>query len=287
MKNDFISIYIHFPFCIKKCMYCNFNSIPFSNDTFDSYISALHNEIKSFEPSLKQRKIQSIYLGGGTPSLAPAKTIKNLLEILPKNSIPSGGPLEVTMETNPGAIASDYFKNLLLAGVTRISFGVQSFNNTFLTEIGRIHDRKQAISAFEKARDAGFRNISIDLMFALPGQTLKEWEQDLYTAVSLQPDHISVYALTPEPGTLLHLQLDTKEKSLPEEETQRAMYIQALQVLKKNGYNHYEISNFSLPGKECIHNMNYWDNGEYAGFGAGAFSFLNTIRRENEPEIST
>ena len=270
------SLYLHIPYCDSKCPYCDFNSYAAKRWPEREYLVALVAELERYaqtEP-WQDGVVQTVFFGGGTPSLFAPGSIAEILDAVwrlwPR---PSDVPPEITLEANPGTIDERKLHGFAAAGVNRISFGVQSFHARHLARLGRIHSAEEAIEGIAMARSAGFDNVSLDLMFAIPDQTLAEWEGDLHTAINLAPDHISAYNLTFEEGTPFDaLRRKGVLQPLPEE-IEAAMFTGAHEILGAAGYRRYEISNYALPGRECRHNLNYWHGGEYLGVGAGAHSF--------------
>ncbi|MDI6782636.1 MAG: radical SAM family heme chaperone HemW [bacterium] len=267
-----LGIYIHLPFCLRKCKYCDFNSYPDKLDLIDSYIATILSEISSSEALAKedQNKISSIYFGGGTPSLVSPEHIRRLISAL----TPKPNEIEITLEANPGTVDLEKLKQYRQAGVNRISFGFQSFDDAVLEAMGRVHRVQDNLESYRFARDAGFDNISIDLIFGYPNQTLASWQETIKKTIELKPEHISAYGLTIEPETRLYQEIQSGKVLPLDEETELEMYQYAINQLAQAGYVHYEISNFALPGKECQHNLNYWNDSDYLGFGAGAHSYL-------------
>ncbi len=275
-------LYIHIPFCIKKCIYCDFLSVTYDEPYAKEYVDALCRELVLKKNSAKALK--TIYIGGGTPSVLPEESFKQLFRSIRNNFEFSSG-IEITVEANPGTINESKIKTLLSAGINRISFGVQSFNDNELKTLGRIHSSTDAVKAIEMIKKAGINNFSIDLMYGIPGQAMDSWKDTLSRAVGFSPKHISSYELTPEKKTPLYGMIDSKKIKLPDEELVLDMYNFAIDYLASKGYEHYEISNFALQGFRCIHNMNYWNRGEYIGAGAGAHSFINGVRSKNTGDI--
>ena len=279
--SDCIGIYIHIPFCVKKCLYCDFTSFTPGAIPEDEYIRALIKEMKSRKGEGQDNVVETIYFGGGTPSLFSPKSIETILSaISKKNKIASphptplpAGEREITLEVNPGTINMGKLKGYRDAGVNRLSIGVQSLNDGILTTLGRIHNRQQALGAYEDAREAGFDNIGIDLIHSIPGESLSDWKRELKEVVLLGPEHISAYSLTIEEGTPFHCQLQKGLLPLPTEETQVDMLLTTEEVLGKAGYEHYEVSNYALPGFRSRHNQIYWKGGEYLGLGLSAHSY--------------
>lgn len=261
-----LALYIHLPWCVSKCPYCDFNS--HALDTAlpeDEYVNALVRDLELELPRIWGRRLSTIYLGGGTPSLMSPVSIKDLLSRI-RALLPCAPGLEITMEANPGTINTERLTEFQDAGINRISIGIQSFEQKKLEALGRIHDHRQAVAALPAAREAGFDNINLDLMFGLPGQSISDAVTDLKTAIELDPDHLSLYQLTMEPNTLFY----TQPPKLPDDDTVWEMQQQLHECLNSRGYEHYEVSAFCKPKKHCQHNINYWQFGDYVGIGAGA-----------------
>ncbi|HAZ7572777.1 radical SAM family heme chaperone HemW [Legionella sp. PATHC032] len=267
-----LSLYIHIPWCIRKCPYCDFNSHK-SPDVLPEhqYIQALIEDLKTDISSYKTREINSIFIGGGTPSLFSAKAYNNLFNEL-KRILPFAKNIEITMEANPGTVEQHRFTDYRQSGINRLSLGIQSFNPNHLKILGRIHDEKQAHSAIDTARKAGFDNLNLDIMHGLPNQSVEQGLQDLKTALSYQPEHLSWYQLTIEPNTVFYKHTPT----LPSEEEDCLLEEQGFALLHDSGYQRYEISAFSKPEKQARHNLNYWLFGDYLGIGAGAHGKMST-----------
>jgi putative oxygen-independent coproporphyrinogen III oxidase len=272
-----LSLYIHFPWCVQKCPYCDFNSHEVKSSINESaYITALINDLQQEIPQTWGRPVRSIFMGGGTPSLFSPESIDRLLSELRAilNLSPS---IEITLEANPGTSDFEKFSEFKSAGINRLSIGIQSFEDEKLQKLGRIHDRKQAISAAEHAHNAGFENFNLDLMFALPGQTQQQAIEDINTAIDLEPTHISYYQLTIEPNTYFH----KHPPVVPGDELAWEMQTQGIEKLSMANYLQYEVSAYSKPGYQCQHNLNYWQFGDYLGIGAGAHEKL-TIAPEQK-----
>lgn len=267
---------MHIPFCVSKCHYCDFNSHPGHEDLFDSYVEALLAEIAR-TPSPGGTTLDTIYIGGGTPTVLPARSLISILSAL-RDSFGLAADAEVTTEANPGTVSASDLSQLRAAGFNRISLGVQSFDESLLRRLGRAHTVDQAVEAFNSARSAGFDNVGIDLIFALPGQTISHWATTIEAAVALCPEHISTYELTIEEGTRFADLCAEGALDLPSEDEQVEMYELAIAGLTRAGYEHYEVSNFALPGFRCRHNVVYWRNEPHFGFGAGATSYVNGVR---------
>lgn len=271
-----LGIYIHFPFCLQKCNYCDFNSYPDKQHLLDDYIDTLLQEMQNAKSKI-QIKPASIYFGGGTPSLVSPEHISKLISAL----TPKPNEIEITLEANPGTIDLEKMKQYKQFGVNRISIGIQSFDDSVLKAMGRIHQIADNFTGYQAAREAGFDNLGFDLIFGYPNQALESWKETIEQTIRLRPEHISTYGLTIEPDTKLYQQIQTGNNQPLDEETELEMYQYAIDNLTIAGYIHYEISNFALSGRECRHNLNYWDDSDYLGFGAGAHSYLNGERYWN------
>ena len=278
-------IYIHVPFCEFKCGYCDFFSITDLRQT-DIFRYGLEKEVFLIKPEINSKSVfDTIYLGGGTPSILSSNQIHSILDLIYKNfSIQTNA--EITIEVNPGTINIPILLDYKKAGINRLSIGVQSFDNKELNFLGRIHDAEQAISAIKYARQSGFENISIDLIYAIPGQTLNTWQKNMQKAVDLSPEHISAYNLTIEPNTPFYdLKMQGKLKPISENKEEKFFSLTD-SFLSGAGYNHYEISNFSMGTiNESQHNKNYWQHQNYLGFGPAAHSFWNNIRWGNYKSV--
>jgi oxygen-independent coproporphyrinogen-3 oxidase len=275
-------LYVHVPFCIRKCIYCDFFSVPYDDSLAKTYINALCKELYLKKDSVQNFK--KVYIGWGTPSLLPDECFVELFECLNDN-FNLCSDAEITVEANPGTINESGINTLFSLGVNRLSIGIQSFNNDELTILGRIHTSEDAIRSVEIIRKEGLRNFSIDLMYGIPGQTANSWHSSISKAVELSPAHISAYELTPEGKTPLCELIESNEIRMPDEEIILEMYNHTIDYLSGFDYEHYEISNFALSGFRCIHNLNYWDRGGYVGAGAGAHSFLNETRLRNTEHL--
>ncbi|WP_422139220.1 radical SAM family heme chaperone HemW [Endozoicomonas sp. ALC020] len=261
-----LSLYVHIPWCVKKCPYCDFNSHALSDGIpEEAYVDALLEDFDSEVSSLQGRALHTIFFGGGTPSLMSAKGFDRFLSELEKRIRFSPG-IEITMEANPGTYEHDRFKDYRKAGINRLSLGVQSFQDEKLKVLGRIHSSEEARKAIESLRGMGFDNFNIDLMHGLPGQSIQDGLSDLEKAIALEPTHISWYQLTIEPNTVFY----SKTPILPEDDTLWSIQEEGWDLLAEAGYQQYEISAYSRPGKQAKHNLNYWQFGDYIGIGAGA-----------------
>jgi oxygen-independent coproporphyrinogen-3 oxidase len=275
-----LALYIHFPWCTRKCPYCDFNSHPAPGDVPETgYVDALLNDLEHELPAVWGRTVHTIFMGGGTPSLFAPESIDRLLSGI-RARLPLCPDPEITLEANPGSVERERFRGYREAGVSRLSIGLQSLNDRHLDALGRIHDADQAVRSAHAARAAGFENFNLDLMFGLPCQNLEQAVGDLEAAMLLEPAHISWYQLTLEPNTLFH----TRPPALPDDDEKWAMQRLGHSLLAQHGYTQYEISAFAQPGRTCSHNVNYWRFGDYIGIGAGAHGKITdagqgTIRR--------
>ena len=271
-----LSLYIHLPWCVRKCPYCDFNSHAIQNSIPEKrYIDALLADLNSDLFYRQNRPLTSIFFGGGTPSLFSPQSIHTILEQI-KSNIMTNKNIEITLEANPGTIDENKFLGFRQAGVNRLSVGIQSFANYQLKQLGRIHSSTDALNAVEKAKKADFESINIDLMYGLPKQTIKTALNDLKMAISLQPNHISWYQLTIEPNTVFY----NKPPTLPTQDSIWEIYQQGLKLLKNAGYQQYEISAYAKEGYQSQHNLNYWQFGDYIGIGAGAHSKLTNLANQ-------
>lgn len=283
MKNNRripLELYVHIPFCVRKCQYCDFLSGPSDEETKDRYIEALLKEIRAAEHT-EDYEIVSVFIGGGTPSALKAEAIASIMRTLQEQFF-FCEDAEVTIEANPGTVDLEKLTIYRNVGINRLSLGLQSTDAEELKLLGRIHSYEEFLKSYEWAREAGFSNINIDLMFAIPGQTGEAWRQHLYQVAELNPEHISAYSLIIEEGTPFAEQ----NLDLPDEDTEYQMYEDTAEILERYGYRQYEISNYAKQGYMCRHNAGYWQRREYLGFGLGASSlyrgmrFLNTRRMQ-------
>jgi oxygen-independent coproporphyrinogen III oxidase len=274
-----LGLYIHVPFCVRKCAYCDFYSLPQRAESIEPYIKAVLIEAEKY----RGRNFQTLYLGGGTPSLLSAggltQLIKGLRHIFNLDEL-----TEATMEANPESATPDLLAAALESGINRISIGVQSLSDIELEKVGRIHSASQAIQAVEQAQKSGFKNISADLILGLPGQDWQSLMMNLETLIGIGIQHLSMYCLSIEPHTQLAMYLPA---DLPSDDQQAELYDNAGELFKRRGFEHYEISNFALPGYECVHNLNYWRGGEYLGLGPAAASHLEGKRYKNKADLDT
>lgn len=278
-----LGIYIHIPFCKQKCFYCDFCSFANKNEMQEKYVEAVINEIKNITHKEKYT-VTTIYLGGGTPSILNPECIKNILQEI-KSSFKILDDAEITIEINPGTVNEEKLKKYKEYGINRLSIGLQSANDKILKKIGRIHDYKQFEETFFYARKCGFKNINVDLMIGLPTQAVEDVKQTLEKIIQKNPEHISVYSLIIEEGTIIEKLINENKLQLPDEETERIMYWTVVNELKENGYNQYEISNFSKKTYESKHNTNCWKQKQYIGLGTSAHSYLNKKRYSNTNNI--
>ena len=276
-----LGIYIHIPFCKQKCKYCDFISYSNKEEKIKEYIKALQKEIQiKLKKYQKEYLVDTIYLGGGTPSYIKPEKIVDIIKTV-KNIIQMKENVEITIEVNPGTVTKrklEIYKNV---GINRLSIGLQTTNHERLKQIGRIHTYEMFLETYQMAKEVGFTNINVDLMIGLPKQRLKEIETDLENILLLQPNHISIYSLIVEEGTVLEKELREGKLILPEEDLEREMYWKVKEILEKNEYEHYEISNFAKKGYQSKHNWNCWNQKEYLGFGIAAHSYMNNIRYSN------
>lgn len=268
-----LSLYVHIPFCVRKCLYCGFYSTQYSSRSAEEFVAAFEHDAVSYRSDFTHRLFTSIYIGGGTPTVLSSGQLERIVNSIRK-CFPIADDVEFTVEANPNTVTNEKLVLLLKLGVTRLSLGVQSFSDDMLRTLGRLHSSGQAFDAFRLARIAGFRNIGIDLIFGIPGQTTAHWTATLDTVIALKPEHVSAYSLSLDKGSQWQREAEAGNFTLPEEEIAAAMYEKAVQMLLRAGYGHYEISNYAFPGFECRHNMNYWERGEYLGLGPGSWSFI-------------
>ncbi len=291
MINKKLGLYIHIPFCIKKCSYCDFLSFPATEPVKEQYVKQLVKELEVRSAAFKDFSVDTVFLGGGTPSVLEERQIAEIMETV-KKSFTLEEKTEITMEMNPGTVNEEKLRGYYKAGINRASFGVQSLQNNELKLLGRIHTVEDFLENYETARKVGFTNINIDFMSALPNQTLKDVQKNLKEAVKLSPEHLSCYGLIIEEGTPFYQAYEEQEvrrqageerqeDALPTEQLEREMYQWISDFLTEQGYMHYEISNYAKPGRECKHNLKYWERKEYLGVGLGAASFWGEMRLNN------
>lgn len=274
MKKE-LELYIHIPFCVRKCAYCDFLSGPAGYEAQRAYKEALIREIENVE-SFANSEVSSIFIGGGTPSVFSEQWMAEILEKVYAH-FTVRQDAEISIEVNPGTVDLKKLAVYRQAGINRISFGCQSGNDRELKMLGRIHTWEEFLESFSMAREAGFSNINVDLMSGLPGQSLQSWEESLHKTAQLKPEHISAYSLIIEEGT----PFASQKLELPEEEEERKMYERTREILEDWGYHQYEISNYAKPGRECRHNLGYWQRKEYLGLGLGSASLVRDTRFSN------
>jgi len=299
-----LGIYIHIPFCVRKCAYCDFLSAPATQEVQQQYIEALKQEIWTHRELAEAYEVATVFLGGGTPSILAGEQLAGILETL-RQYFTLAPDAEITVECNPGTLTEEKLDRYRKAGVNRLSIGLQSAQNQELQLLGRIHTWEEFLESFALARKTGFSNINVDLMSALPGQSLETWRDTLEKVLALEPEHISAYSLIIEEGTPFYEQYgeDGKHREdpeenrqhrenrknwpqLPDEDTERQMYYDTEKILSEAGYLRYEISNYAKPGFESRHNSSYWERVDYKGFGIGAASLLNHVRFRNSESLS-
>lgn len=274
------ALYIHIPFCTNKCYYCDFNSFVLKGQPVDAYLDALESEMKQTVAALPPEMIDTVFVGGGTPTVLTPPQMTRFLDSVHRH-FPLSPNVEFSMESNPGTTDVDKLIAMREGGVNRISFGVQSFDNGLLERIGRIHNTDDVYRSIENAKKVGFTNLSIDLMFGLPKQTVEQLSDSVDQALKLDLTHYSLYSLKVEENTLFHKLYERNELPLPTEDEELAMFMVVMNKLNGAGYKHYEISNFALPGKESRHNSTYWRNEPYYGLGAGAHGYARGERHLN------
>ena len=285
-----LEIYIHIPFCVRKCAYCDFLSGPGNKEKREKYVEALLKEIRAHgnEGSMSAfERVTSVFLGGGTPSVLEGNQIEKILNTL-KENFKVDTNAEITIEANPGTVTREKLEAYRRAGINRISFGLQSTNNEELKLLGRIHTYEEFLESFHMARACGFDNVNVDLISAIPRQTVESWEKSLKQVIGLNPEHISAYSLIIEEGTpfaKVYGEGTEGGKELPTEEDERIMYRRTEELLAKAGYHRYEISNYAKTGRECKHNLGYWERKDYLGIGIGASSLIDNVRYKNTDNI--
>lgn len=294
-----LGIYLHIPFCVKKCLYCDFLSMPAGDETISRYVEALCGQIRAEAAAYVDYRVNTIFMGGGTPSLLNGEQLKRILQTV-FSCFEVEADAEITMESNPGTLTLEKLRAYRKAGVNRLSIGLQSTEDHLLKSLGRIHTWEEFLANFHAAREAGFTNINIDLMSALPGQTAEDWRKTLRKIIELGPEHISAYSLIIEEGTPFYdrygeeadeqdvhaadtcerdgQKADSSYPALPDEDEERLMYAETESILQQYGYHRYEISNYAREGRECRHNVGNWNRVEYLGFGIGAASLIKTKR---------
>jgi oxygen-independent coproporphyrinogen-3 oxidase len=275
-----IGLYLHIPYCLHKCGYCDFNSHNINEAEMESYVHALLNEMEQAAKNARNYRVDTIFFGGGTPTTLPFADLARILKACHQN-FQIDPQAEITCEANPATIPQTDLAQLRGAGFNRLSIGVQSFDPDELKRLERVHSVEEVYLTVQRAREAKFENLSLDLMFGLPGQTVERWRDNLQKAINLEPDHISAYNLTIEPDTVFYKQQSQGQLIMPADDFQRELFEITIDTLTGAGYEHYEISNYAKPAKQSRHNLNYWVDGEYIGLGAGASSFFNGDRTKN------
>ena len=279
-----LGIYIHIPFCVKKCNYCDFYSVKWDEISESKYIKSAINEIKSYSALSNKFVVDSIFIGGGTPSIVNPKNLENMINVI-KSIFKVEENAEISMEANPNTLNKGNLNDYSSIGINRLSIGIQSLNDDILKRIGRIHNSKEALEAIEKAKQCGFANINADVMFNIPGQTIDDINNTISKLIKKDIKHISFYSLKLEKGTPMYTLEKNKEIFLPEEDEEREMYYAGRNIMEANNLFQYEISNFAAKGYECRHNLKYWSQEEYVGIGPSAHSFLKNKRFNNPSDL--
>lgn len=282
-----LSLYIHIPFCVRKCGYCDFLSAPADEKARDRYVQALLMEIERYRGTeTADRKIKTLYIGGGTPSTLSVKQLECIMQKI-KCTFNFHGDMETSMEMNPGTASKEKCRALYQMGINRLSIGLQSTNDMELKTLGRIHSYEDFLNTYTWCREAGFQNINVDLMAALPYQTVESYTTGLRKIIRLAPEHISAYSLILEEGTPFYQKYNSGRYPLPDEEQERLMYRETEQILAQAGYERYEISNYAKKGYACRHNLVYWQGGDYLGLGLGSSSYMDDVRFHNTTDLDT
>lgn len=283
-----MELYIHVPFCVKKCAYCDFLSFPADEGTKRRYVEKLMEEMRTMGAVCRDNTVSTVFVGGGTPSILKGEWMEELFSVLREN-FSLEPDAEISMEANPGTVTKEKLFSYRRAGINRLSFGLQSAKERELSALGRIHSFEDFLESFRAARECGFENINVDLMSALPGQTADSWMETLKRTAELSPEHISAYSLIVEEGTPFYEAYGSEagRKLLPDEETEREMYHRTKAFLRECGYERYEISNYAKPGFACLHNIGYWTGVPYLGLGLGAASYLNGKRFSGHGDMET
>ena len=282
-----LSLYIHIPFCVRKCGYCDFLSAPADEKARDRYVQALLMEIERYRGTeTADRKIKTLYIGGGTPSILSVNQLDCIIQKI-KCTFNFCGDIEASIEMNPGTASKEKCRALYQMGINRLSIGLQSTNDMELKTLGRIHSYEDFLNTYTWCRDAGFQNINVDLMAALPYQTVESYTTGLRKIIRLAPEHISAYSLILEEGTPFYQKYNSGCYPLPDEEQERLMYRETEQILAQAGYERYEISNYAKKGYACRHNLVYWQGGDYLGLGLGSSSYMDGVRFHNTTDLNT
>lgn len=282
-----LELYIHIPFCVKKCAYCDFLSGPSDMETRETYIELLSKEIRLAKDKAKEYEISTIFFGGGTPSILTGEQLERIMKAI-RETFTIRKDVEITLEMNPGTVTEEKLSSYKKSGINRLSIGLQSVHDEELRLLGRIHSYEQFLETFHAARAAGYSNINVDLISAIPGQTVESWKETLQTILTLNPEHISAYSLIIEEGTPFYEKYGEGmegEKELPDEEAEREIYWQTKKLMEEAGYHRYEISNYAKNGFECRHNVGYWNRTPYLGFGIGAASLFEECRFTNPDKV--
>jgi oxygen-independent coproporphyrinogen-3 oxidase len=286
LKIIMLSLYIHIPFCVKKCHYCGFYSTQYTVANADRFVDSITIEADRIAHTFSGREFSSLYIGGGTPTVLSSHQLLTVIGIA-RTYFTIAPDAEVTVEANPQSGTEPFFQALRKAGVSRLSLGVQSFSDQILSMLGRPHNAEEARDAFQCARRSGFDNIGIDLIYGIPGQTMHDWSTTLYQALILRPDHVSAYSLSLDEGSNYQRKAASGSFHLPDEDAVARLYDAGVEQLAAAGFMHYEVSNFAQPGFECRHNLNYWRRGEYVGLGPGAWSFIAGRRSRSIPDLTS
>ncbi len=280
-----LELYLHIPFCIRKCSYCDFLSFAADESLKERYAGQLIEEIHAKSAAFADREISTLFIGGGTPSILKAESLAQIMAAV-RADFALAADCEATIEANPGTLTADWLETCRAAGLNRLSLGLQSADDGELRTLGRIHTWEQFLASYGMVRRAGFENVNVDLMSALPGQSLASWERSLREVTALEPEHISAYSLIVEEGTpFCERYSGAGAKLLPDEDTERAMYRAAKEILGRAGFERYEISNYAKPGRACRHNIGYWTGEEYLGLGLGASSYVDGWRFSNTGDM--
>lgn len=280
MNKRELELYIHIPFCARKCAYCDFASFAAPVQIYQEYMEKLIEEIYGQYENFQGYQVSTIFIGGGTPSILPPELMGELLSVL-WECFDIAGNAEITIEANPGTLTMEKLETYLEGGINRISIGLQSSDDMELKALGRIHTFDEFLKSYQRARQAGFTNINVDLMSGIPGQDIHSWRNTLRKVMMLKPEHISAYSLIVEEGTPFYERYGADHKGLPDEETDREMYHLTKEMMESQGYRRYEISNYARPGFECRHNVGYWIGVDYLGLGLGASSYTHGFRYHN------
>ena len=280
-----LELYIHIPFCVKKCAYCDFLSGPANEKTREEYVELLCEEICLAKEKTNGYRVSTVFFGGGTPSILEGSQMKRIMDVV-KETFDISDDCEISMEMNPGTVNEEKLQAYYESGINRLSIGLQSVHNEELKMLGRIHSYEEFLESYHMARKMGFQNINVDLISAIPGQTVESWEETLQTIIDLNPEHISAYSLIIEEGTPFYEKYGEDDSELPSEDDERTIYWRTKELMAKAGYARYEISNYAKEGRKCQHNIGYWNRTPYLGFGIGAASFFEHTRYTNPEKTS-